>query len=61
MADPVTQALQENRELSRDVMRLQEEWIAMLEAEIEALKRGEFICSRCHLRKDGESDDVVTF
>lgn len=30
-------------------------------AEILRLMRGEFICSRCYLRKDGESDDVVTF
>lgn len=28
--------------------------IAELEGEIEKLRRGEFICSRCYLRKDGE-------
>lgn len=34
---------------------------AHLQAEIERLKRGEFICSKCGLRKDGEHDGPVEF
>lgn len=29
--------------------------------ELRANRRGEFICSRCHLRKDGERSEVVDF
>lgn len=35
--------------------------IRQMKEENARLKRGEFICSRCYLRKDGESDDVITF
>lgn len=29
--------------------------------ELRANRRGEFICSRCYLRKDGETTDAVPF
>ena len=32
-----------------------------LRAEIEALRRGEFICSRCGLRKDADVDGAAPF
>ena len=32
-----------------------------LERELAALKRGEFICQRCSLRKDGEHDEPIGF
>lgn len=35
--------------------------IERLRAEVEKLRRGEFICQRCLLRKDGESDGEPQF
>ena len=32
-----------------------------LERELTALKRGEFICQKCSLRKDGEHDTPIEF
>lgn len=33
----------------------------LLQEQIEALKRGEFICRKCGLRKDGEHDSQPDF
>jgi hypothetical protein len=35
-----------------------QKWALALVNEIERLRRGEFICSRCGIRKDGEKIDV---
>ncbi len=43
-------------ELVKDFNQCREDRNALM-AEIERLMRGEFICSSCHLRKDGEGDD----
>lgn len=40
--------------LNAETVRNQQQEIIRLSNEIARLKRGEFICSRCHLRKEGE-------
>ncbi len=37
-----------------DLRQYAEQAVAPLLAEIERLKRGEFICNKCYLRKDAE-------
>ena len=38
------------------------QWLALgMATEIEKLRKGEFICQRCGLRKDGEHDEKPDF
>ena len=38
------------------------QWLALgMATEIEKLRKGEFICQRCRLRKDGEHDGKPAF
>lgn len=38
------------------------QWLALgMASEIEKLRKGEFICQRCGLRKDGEHDSTHDF
>ena len=42
--------------LNRETVALQQEEIRRLESEIATLKRGEFICLRCQLRKNADQE-----
>lgn len=33
-------------------------WVRMMAAELLRLRRGEFVCERCGIRKNGEAPDV---
>jgi len=53
--------LQDERDaLSDHLARLLDE-LAALKKEVAELKRGEFICIRCGLRKDGEATEGMDF
>lgn len=55
--DLLTIAASELERLRAENLTLRNVGVTQAE-EIERLKRGEFICSRCQLRKDGEVSDV---
>lgn len=52
------------RELATELQNAHEAWEALsahaekLRAEVEALRRGEFICQKCGLRKDADAGPV---
>lgn len=46
------------RQLTQSPGGVPSRWVRMMAAEILRLRRGEFICERCGIRKNGEGPDA---